>query len=964
MDVILCLCKQGVPDNDYNVLARGAMMKNSVKTILWLPIIGLGLLFGVTTSAATPTANEVAKLLASDAAGMDVFGRSVAINGDTAVVGAFEKGRRFGAAYVFTRSGGVWNEQQKLTASDGTDGDAFGISVAVDGDTAVICATGDDDKGSSSGSAYVFTRSGGVWTEQAKLTASDGARDDVFGVSVSVDGNTVLIGAYLDDDLGTQSGSVYAYTRSGGVWNEQQKLTASGGGNYDGFGFSLAVDGDTAVIGNRKLYGTGSAYVFTRSGGVWNEQQKLTASDGTDGDVFGISVAVDGDAAVIGAHLDDDNGSGSGSAYVFTRSGGVWTEQAKLTASDGAGAYLFGGSVAIDENTVLIGASEGGGGLGSGKAYVFTRSAGGWSETLKLLASDGQSGDWLGKAVGLSDSTAIISAEFHDFAGLTNAGAAYVFNAELPISNTEVIDSYFGMNFVTGTEQVPEVQLLEITYNGGSSQNTQAIPAFPGFSAISRAPFSGMPDGIGLSDVPSYTSAAGGDGETTRTIGRALPIDWDTSGAYPKIEITEIRIDVSGIGEWTARFTTPYVVGLIPSVASGTDTELESDLSAPQGDLYGTLRGTPGNPLGKVIAATSPPGLESLIGQAFGDFIFSAARVDDNLWQSHDSGTNVALYDIWGAGPQDVFAVGANGTIVNYDGLSWSVQPSNTTDHLYSVWGSGGNDVFAVGANGTIVHYDGTSWAVQPSGTLGHLSSVWGSAPNKVFAVGGEGQNGIILGYDGSTWSMVDSFLNPPSFTSIWGSDSNNVFTVGYGGTKQVVSGGAVFDIPVSKIFKSNDGGATWAPFLDAWYDYLSGLWGSGPANLFTVGASWTDSPPVGVIYHYEGAEWASAYPPTPGLESMWFQDIWGTASGELFTVGDAGTILRNEGSGWASEVSGTTQGLFGIWGTCPADVFAVGANGTILQSKRPLQSCTQQRMLFKMDGIKRAIPEKYRDKP
>ena len=262
----------------------------------------------------------------------------------------------------------AWNQQTKLNAGDAATDDQFGRSVAVSGDTAVIGAWRDNDGGTNSGSAYVFTRSGEVWSQQAKLTASDPAAFDRFGSSVAISGDTAVIGAYSD-------GSAYVFSRSGGVWSQQAKLTASDdAGNF--FGWSVAVDGDTVVIGaylaDYRGSSSGSAYVFTRSGGVWSQQAKLTPSDLAAGDEFGISVVVSGDTAVIGAHGNDDGGSNSGSAYVFSRSGGGWSQQAKLTASDHAADDRFGRSVAISGDTAVIGAFlDDDGGTDSGSAYVF-----------------------------------------------------------------------------------------------------------------------------------------------------------------------------------------------------------------------------------------------------------------------------------------------------------------------------------------------------------------------------------------------------------------------------------------------------------------------------------------------------------------------------------------------------------------------------------------------------------------
>jgi len=216
-----------------------------------------------------------------------------------------------------------------------------------------------------------------VWTQQQKLTASDAAANDWFGWPVSVSGDTVVVGAYRDDGVGTDSGSAYVFVRSGGVWTQQQKLTASDAAAQDQFGSDLSVSGDTAVVSARWDDGagtdSGSAYVFVRSGGVWTQQQKLTASDAATNDWFGFAVSVSGNKAVVGAPLDDDAGSSSGSAYVFVRSGGVWTQQQKLTASDAAANDQFGQLVSLTGDTVAIGTpADDAAGPFSGSAYLFS----------------------------------------------------------------------------------------------------------------------------------------------------------------------------------------------------------------------------------------------------------------------------------------------------------------------------------------------------------------------------------------------------------------------------------------------------------------------------------------------------------------------------------------------------------------------------------------------------------------
>ena len=189
--------------------------------------------------------------------------------------------------------------------------------------------------------------------------------------------------------------------------------------------------------------------------------------------------------------------------------------------------------------------------------------------------------------------------------------------------NAEVIEAYFGMNYVEGSASVPEVMLQEITYigEGGSVYNTP-MPNFYRYTSDGVLT-TGLPDGIGVLYQPTYTTIAGGDGETTRTRGATVPIDWDvTSLPFPSIKITSIRVEAPVAGAiWTAAFTTPYTVGLIPF---GSGYELGSNSPAPQGDIYGYLSGV-GNPVGRVVATSAPRGLEHLVGRVFGDFIFSAA---------------------------------------------------------------------------------------------------------------------------------------------------------------------------------------------------------------------------------------------------------------------------------------------------------------------------------------------------
>jgi subtilisin family serine protease len=386
-----------------------------------------------------PLATMIEKILAGDGDINDYFGSSLAIDGDVALVGApgdDDNGGGSGSAYIFQRDGsGNWGEQAKLTASDGASGDNFGHSVSVAGNVALVGVYRDGDNGTQSGSVYVYSHDGsGNWTQQAKLIASDGAEYDFFGYSVSIDGDTALMGAYADDDKGNLSGSVYIFQRDGsGNWVEQSKLTASDGAANHKFGFNVAIDGDVALVGaigdDDNGSASGSVYVFQRDGlDNWIEQSKLTASDGAVLDFFGYSVAVAGNVALVGAYGDDDKGSVSGSAYVYSHDGfGNWTQQAKLTASDGAADDFFGYSVDIVVNTALIGAyGDDDNGNISGSAYFFQRDgSGNWLEQAKLIAEDGAINDNFGFSVALFEDTALLGARYNDNG--SSSGSAYVY---------------------------------------------------------------------------------------------------------------------------------------------------------------------------------------------------------------------------------------------------------------------------------------------------------------------------------------------------------------------------------------------------------------------------------------------------------------------------------------------------------------------------------------------------------
>ncbi|MCK6483155.1 MAG: thrombospondin type 3 repeat-containing protein [Phycisphaerae bacterium] len=462
---------------------------------------------------------QQAYLKASNTGVGDQFGYSVAVSGDTVVVGApgedssatgvngnqaDNSASDSGAAYVFVRSGGVWSQQAYLKASNTQAGDAFGISVAVSGDTIVVGAyledsnaTGvngnqADNSANNSGAAYVFVRSGGVWSQQAYLKASNTDANDQFGLSARVNGDTVVVGAWFEassstgvdgnqaDNSANSSGAAYVFVRSGTIWSQQAYLKASNTGADDRFGFAVAASGDTVVVGawledsgatgvngnqaDNSASNSGAAYVFVRDAmGDWSQQAYLKASNTGASDTFGWSVAVNGDTVVVGAFQEDSSATGvngnqadnsannSGAAYVFVRSSGVWSQQAYLKASNTGTNDQFGYSVAVSGDTVVVGAIDedsnatgidgnqaDNSASGSGAAYVFVRGGGVWSQQAYLKASNTGVSDLFGVSVAVSGDTVVVGAHREDSNATgvngnesdnsaTDSGAIYVF---------------------------------------------------------------------------------------------------------------------------------------------------------------------------------------------------------------------------------------------------------------------------------------------------------------------------------------------------------------------------------------------------------------------------------------------------------------------------------------------------------------------------------------------------------
>jgi hypothetical protein len=416
----------------------------------WWPLMLAGAI--VALAGSKSFADEQARLIASDGATADGFAASVAISGDTAVVGA-----RFtdngllnsnrGSAYVFVRTGCTWTQRAKLIASDAATDDLLGASVSIFGDVVVVGAIFDDIAFSNQGSAYVFVKPAGGWsgtmTQTAKLTASDAAVNDGFGTSVCIDGDTIVIGASSDDGIFTDQGSAYVFVKPSGGWvnmTQTAKLIASDPATTDVMGSGVTIVGDTVAISADRDDGAftdqGSVYVFVKPGGGWADMTqlaKLTASDAASLDTLGLGLSISGDTLVAGARFKN---SSQGAAYVFVKPPGGWTnmtQSAKLTASDGAASDLFGSAVSISGETIAVGAGSDDGlaGANQGAVYKFLRPPGGWvgalTENEKLTASDASANDQFGSSVALSSTTLLVGAVMDDV-GVTDQGSGYVYD--------------------------------------------------------------------------------------------------------------------------------------------------------------------------------------------------------------------------------------------------------------------------------------------------------------------------------------------------------------------------------------------------------------------------------------------------------------------------------------------------------------------------------------------------------
>jgi len=452
---------------------------------------------------------------ASNAGTLDQFGRCVAISGNYAIVGAWQEdgtnnntGIDSGAAYIFELSGGVWNQKQMLIASNFGAGDTFGSSVAISGNYAIVGAQYED--GSSNniancGAAYIFELSGGVWNQTAVLRASNiGGNVITFGNAVAISGNYAIVGATYEDGSSNNivnCGAVYIFERTGAVWSQTALIRASNLGESDGFGSSVAISGDYAIVGAPYEDGTdattdncGAAYIIERSGGIWSQTRLIRASNRGVSDQFGWSVAISGTYAIVSAIFEDGNSeqfTNTGAAYIFEReTNGDWNQTSILRANNADNNDQFGQSVAIDGNYAIVGSNWEDGSNNNigdgGAAYIFERNnAGGWAQIKILRASNIAATHQFGFSVAISGNNAIVGAPWEDgvFNVIPDGGAAYIYYASSIINPTPLT---FNGNTLTISNDInpTDTDTVSFSLTSGAKLYPFVVNTFTGTGTI------------------------------------------------------------------------------------------------------------------------------------------------------------------------------------------------------------------------------------------------------------------------------------------------------------------------------------------------------------------------------------------------------------------------------------------------------------------------------------------------
>ncbi len=504
------------------------------------------------------------KVIARHGAAGDTFGIKVAVDGDTALVGApdatVNSHAGQGVVYVFSRKNGVWVQTAKLIADDGAASDGFGSAVAISGSTAFIGAPyATIGSNAGQGAVYVFKLGNNGWTQAQKLISDDGGASNNFGWSIGVSDKSIIVGAPARHLL---QGAAYIFSNSGSSWSQVAELLASDGGAFDDFGYSVDISGNKALVGASGVPGDGTyhgaAYVFENSDSGWTQVAILQPDNSYLGDFFGTAVSLDGDTALVGSYARKySGGPGNGAAFVFSDASGSWTQVQELTASDGKKSDYFGLYVAVDGDEAVIGAPYAtiGPNDSEGSAYLFTRSNGTWSQTRKFLASDATAKINFGAAV-LDGSTILIGAWNESIGKNAEQGAAYFYGRSsltLAVNAPRSVTpgtQYSSQTIVTNSSSVASPAVIA----------SIAVPAAASFVSASATrgdcseatgvvtcDFGQINGNAGMATANVTLKATGKLGDAIRntaSIVRTTPPL--TAGATTQITLLPVNLDVSG----------------------------------------------------------------------------------------------------------------------------------------------------------------------------------------------------------------------------------------------------------------------------------------------------------------------------------------------------------------------------------------------------------------------------------
>ena len=891
------------------------------------------------------------------------LGSAVAVDDGVALVGAYgdnQNGALAGAAYVYRWSGSSWNYEAKLTASDPHAIDFLGRSVAIDGDLAVVGAIWADGNVTDSGAAYVYRYNGSTWSQEAKLIASDGSTSyDYFGYSVAVHGDMILVGSIYGLGSGAHSGAVYVYRYDGSSWNQEDKLIAEDDSTSTGyFGRSLSIDGNNLIVGAMNDYWNGgAAYVYHYNGRIWDYQAKLTPADGG---VSGNSASISGDVAIVAA--TSSSASVAGKVYVYRRTDSVWNEEATLTASDQVN-QSFGESVGINRNTILVGSPHwnNDGEIDDGdEAYLFYWDGAAWTQTTVLNSGDAGGADSFGNAVALNGSTALVGALTDDENGV-DSGSVFFFDATPPMNPT--LSDTDGDGLPDATEVYLGTDPNNADTDGdGIADNVDSDPLI----AID-SDGDGIPDGSDL--CPETTTLPDdyvydengcvvlesdvdndGVGDSRDICSSTSPVDSNDTVNADGCSLSQIDSD----GDSLSDYQELYVYG---SSLSDTDSDDDGLTDYDEAIVYGTdpnNADTDGDGISDYVEIGSKSSTKILAsdGAAYDDFGHTVAMDGDLLVVG-------APVNNYGA----AYVYRWNGTAWNQE-AKLTASDGSANDHFgYSVAISG--NVIVVGSiynniwgAAYVYRYNGSSWiqetkfqvTMSGGGYFGSSVAVKGNVA--VVGAGFDMTGGSYTGsayvyrYSGSSWNQETKLLasdgaNYDYYGYFGVAVSEDVIIVGsYGADDgEIVNSGAAYVYRrISSVWIEEKKLKPTSPKTQG---YFGGAISLGDDETVIIGSTNGDAASV---YRYDGSDWKEEPIPMPTDDPTGAQDFGVSVSiqGDLALVGAYANYLgtssgavylyRFNGSSWNEEEKltardGEARDYFGISVALSENNAVIGAN-------------------------------------